>query len=85
VKFPDFFSAAPIIRARDPLAAVFQRQADEQLQGAFAEAWQDRFRRLLLEHADDPAALRRAKRKGLPDPQRIERLKIGDSAHSVRL
>ena len=40
-----------MVAALDPAAAPAQRQA-------FAEAWQERVRRLLLEHADDPRVLR---------------------------
>ena len=38
--------------------AILQDCADPALRAAFAEAWQMRVRRLLLEFADDPRVLR---------------------------
>jgi hypothetical protein len=40
------------------LMAIMQDRADAALRGAFADAWQGRVRRLLLEFADDPRVLR---------------------------
>jgi hypothetical protein len=39
------------------LAAILQDRADDTLRAAFANAWQDRVRRLLLEFADDPRVI----------------------------
>jgi hypothetical protein len=36
------------------MAAILQDRADDQIRADFANAWQDRVRRLLLEFADDP-------------------------------
>jgi hypothetical protein len=40
------------------LAAILQDRADDEQRTAFADAWQDRVRRLLLEFADDPQVVR---------------------------
>ena len=40
------------------LAAILQETADDSQRTAFADAWQDRVRRLLLEFADDPRVIR---------------------------
>lgn len=40
------------------LAAILQNRADDTVRSAFAEAWQARVRRLLLEFADDPRVIR---------------------------
>jgi len=40
------------------LMAILQNYADASQQAAFAAAWQDRVRRLLLEFADDPRVIR---------------------------
>jgi hypothetical protein len=40
------------------LAAILQDRADDEQRAAFADAWQDRVRRLLLEFADDPRVVR---------------------------
>jgi len=40
------------------LMAILQDCADASQQAAFADAWQDRVRRLLLEFADDPRVIR---------------------------
>ena len=40
------------------LAAILRDCADEPQRAAFAASWQERVRRLLLEHADDPAVIR---------------------------
>jgi hypothetical protein len=45
--------------ALDPAATAAQR-------AAFAQAWQERVRRLLLEHADDPAVIRLTRLDGEP-------------------
>lgn len=39
------------------LGAILGNTADATTRAAFAAAWQDRVRRLLLEHADDPAVV----------------------------
>ncbi|WP_232420064.1 hypothetical protein [Nitrosococcus watsonii] len=39
------------------IMAVLQGYADTEMLAAFAEAWQERVRRLLLEHADDPETI----------------------------
>ncbi len=39
------------------MAAIFQDRADDSQRAAFANAWQDRVRRLLLEFADDPRVI----------------------------
>lgn len=54
----DLSSVPPHPAFRPLLMAVLQDQADEHQRAAFAEAWQDRVRRLLLEHANDPAVVR---------------------------
>jgi len=40
------------------MAAILQDRADNSQRTAFANAWQDRVRRLLLEFADDPRVIR---------------------------
>jgi hypothetical protein len=40
------------------MAAILQDRADDSQRVAFANAWQDRVRRLLLEFADDPRVIR---------------------------
>jgi hypothetical protein len=40
------------------MAAAMQPHATTAQRAAFGTAWQERVRRLLLEHADDPAVLR---------------------------
>jgi hypothetical protein len=42
------------------LAAILQDTADDSQRAAFASAWQERVRRLLLEFADDPRVIRLA-------------------------
>lgn len=39
------------------MAAILQDRADDSQRAAFADAWQDRVRRLLLEFADDPRVI----------------------------
>ena len=39
------------------MAAILQNTADDSQRTAFADAWQDRVRRLLLEFADDPRVI----------------------------
>lgn len=45
-------------RQRELLQALLHGQADAAQEQLFAELWQDRVRRILLEHADDPAVVR---------------------------
>lgn len=40
------------------LMAILQNRADEALRKTFADAWQTRVKRLLLEFADDPRVIR---------------------------
>jgi hypothetical protein len=40
------------------MAAILQNTADDSQRTDFANAWQDRVRRLLLEFADDPRVIR---------------------------
>lgn len=48
-------SSVPGDPAQGPrLMAILQDRADDSQRSAFADAWQDRVRRLLLEFADDP-------------------------------
>lgn len=54
----DLSSVPPHPDFRSLIAPVLQDQADEQQRVAFANAWQDRVRRLLLKHADDAAVVR---------------------------
>lgn len=44
-------------RQRERLMAILQDRAEESVRAAFAAAWQDRVRRLLLEFADDPRVI----------------------------
>jgi hypothetical protein len=44
------------------MGAVVQGDADATQRRAFGAAWQARVRRLLLEHADDPAVIRLERR-----------------------
>lgn len=43
---------------RPLLGAALDPEATPQQRAAFGQAWQDRVKRLLLEHADDPAVIR---------------------------
>jgi hypothetical protein len=40
------------------MAAILYGNADDEQRVAFANAWQERVRRLLLEFADDPRVIR---------------------------
>lgn len=52
-------STVPVDMAqRERMMAVARGQATNEQRAAFAAAWQDRVRRLLLEHTDDPATVR---------------------------
>ena len=54
----DLSSVPSVPRLRDLMATALQPTATDAQRTAFGQAWQDRVRRLLLEHADDPAVLR---------------------------
>ncbi|WP_426662063.1 FmdE family protein [Rhodanobacter aciditrophus] len=54
----DLSSVPPAPQARALMSAAMQPDATAAQRAAFGQAWQDRVRRLLLEHADDPAVLR---------------------------
>ncbi|SFL03917.1 hypothetical protein [Rhodanobacter glycinis] len=54
----DLSSVPPDPAQRALLGPVLQGNADAAQQRAFGVAWQGRVRRLLLEHADDPAVIR---------------------------
>ncbi|MEW9622831.1 hypothetical protein [Rhodanobacter geophilus] len=54
----DLSRVPPAPQLRGLMAAALQPAATDAQRAAFARAWQDRVRRLLLEHADDPAMLR---------------------------
>lgn len=54
----DLSSVPPSPQARALMGAAMQPDATAAQRAAFGVAWQDRVRRLLLEHADDPAVLR---------------------------
>lgn len=54
----DLSSVPPSPQARALMGAAMQPDATAAQRAAFGQAWQDRVRRLLLEHADDPAVLR---------------------------
>lgn len=54
----DASSVPPDPEQRPLLMQVMQGAADEAVRRRFGEAWQERVRRLLLEHADDPAVVR---------------------------
>lgn len=45
-------------KQRSLLAAILQNRADATEQAEFARLWQDRVRRMLTEHADDPRVVR---------------------------
>lgn len=42
---------------RNRMLAVVEQRADEEQLAAFGKAWQERVRRILLQHADDPAVV----------------------------
>ncbi|HEY0823970.1 MAG TPA: hypothetical protein VGD76_09310, partial [Ramlibacter sp.] len=54
-------------RAAELMGPCLRGQASPQEQESFRAAWQDRVRRLLLEHADDPGVIVLAR-----DPQAVE-------------
>lgn len=54
----DLSSVPPPANLRPLLGAALAADATTAQRTAFAHAWQDRVRRLLLEHADDPAVVR---------------------------
>ena len=54
----DLSSVPPAPQARMLMGAAMHPDASAEQRTAFGQAWQDRVRRLLLEHADDPAVLR---------------------------
>ncbi len=54
----DLSSVPPAPQARALMGAAMHPDATAGQRAAFGAAWQDRVRRLLLEHADDPAVVR---------------------------
>lgn len=54
----DLSSVPPAADARALMGAAMHPDASAAQRAAFGQAWQDRVRRLLLEHADDPAVVR---------------------------
>jgi len=54
----DLSRVPPSPQARALMGTAMHPDATAAQRGAFGRAWQDRVRRLLLEHADDPAVLR---------------------------
>ena len=54
----DFSAVSSDPAMRPLLMAVMQDTADANQRKAFGIAWQDRVRRLLIDHADDPAVIR---------------------------
>ena len=54
----DLSRVPPVPQLRELMASALQPAATDAQRAAFARAWQDRVRCLLLEHADDPAVLR---------------------------
>ncbi len=54
----DMSSVPAPANMRPLLGAALDPQATPQQRAAFGQAWQDRVKRLLLEHADDPAVIR---------------------------
>lgn len=57
----DLSSIAPHPAMRELAGAVLQNAATAEQQRAFGVAWQDRVKRLLLEHADDAAVIKLVK------------------------
>ncbi|WP_018717744.1 hypothetical protein [Arhodomonas aquaeolei] len=53
-------------RQKGRLMTILQGRADTTENAAFATAWQDRVRRILVDHADDPAMVRVTRLR--PDP-----------------
>lgn len=54
----DLSSVPPAPQQRALMARALATDASAEERAAFGSAWQDRVRRLLLEHADDPAVIR---------------------------
>ncbi|MBP1474292.1 hypothetical protein J7I44_08270 [Frateuria sp. MAH-13] len=54
----DLSRVPPVPGLRERMAEALAPSATAEQQRAFGELWQDRVRRLLLEHADDPAVVR---------------------------
>lgn len=54
----DLSSVAPAAGLRERMAEALAPAATPEQQRAFGRLWQDRVRRLLLEHADDPQVIR---------------------------
>lgn len=54
----DLSSVPPAPHLRELMGAAFHPDATAEQRAAFGAAWQDRVRRLLLDHADDPAVVR---------------------------
>lgn len=54
----DLSSVPPAPQMRALMMQALAAEASSTMRNAFAEVWQDRVRRLLLEHADDPAVIR---------------------------
>jgi hypothetical protein len=50
-----------VANQRELLTAVMQGQANPKQHTAFANAWQNRVKRMLVDHADDPALIRVSK------------------------
>lgn len=57
----DLSGVAPAPHVRELMGTAFQPNASAEQRSAFGNAWQDRVRRLLLDHADDPAVVRVSK------------------------
>ena len=54
----DLSSVPPAPQQRALMARALAADASDEERAAFGSVWQDRVRRLLLEHADDPAVIR---------------------------
>lgn len=54
----DLSSVPPSAGLRERMAEALAPSATDEQRRAFGDLWQDRVRRLLLEHADDPAVIR---------------------------
>ena len=54
----DLSSVSPEPKLRALMARALAADASDEERAAFGSVWQDRVRRLLLEHADDPAVIR---------------------------
>jgi hypothetical protein len=53
----DLSSVPPVPQMRSLMMQAMAEDASAQVRTAFGAAWQDRVRRLLLEHAEDPAVI----------------------------